>query len=444
MFVVLVVACAAAPIHVADVPERAPERSTDADRYYAIWLGGAQIGTAHETEQWSRTGVVVRRAEAMRFLRGDVLVTLATTIEITADRQLAPSQVTWTEAAHALRHGEAVRDAGGWTVTDDTGIRRLPRDAVPAELVPLIVRRDGRFAGRVFLPARGFVAGAGRIEPVAPNRLIARLVLDASAREPGDADSPGGDAFAAFAGADATIDLGLDAMPTRVVDGEGVIATRITAAQAHRSFEPVDLIAATAIPLPGPPSAAASDGSSRRLVLEADAAIPPVPGQAVRADREQAGPASERIIELELSSRLPGALPPGSAGPDRTRAITALVAGVRARIVPDLGAHPASARAAAAAATGDCTTFALAYAALAAARAIPTLIVTGFRIDGDRLIRHRWAVSWTGRAWIAVDAAFGAAPAGGDLVGLALHGADDAGLVAGERALTRVRAASLK
>jgi hypothetical protein len=57
------------------------------------------------------------------------------------------------------------------------------------------------------------------------------------------------------------------------------------------------------------------------------------------------------------------------------------------------------------------------------------------------LIRHRWAVSWTGSAWIAVDAAFGAAPAGGDLIGLAVHGADDAGLVAGEAALTMVRSA---
>jgi len=439
MLVVLVVACAAAPIHVADVPEHPAERSTDTERHYAIWLGGAQIGTAHETEQWSRTGVVVRRIEAMRFLRGDVLVTLATTIEIAADRQLAPSQVTWTEAAQTVRHGEAVRDATGWTVTDDTGVRRLPGDAIPAELVPLVVRRDGQFSGRVFLPARGFVTGAGRIDPVAPNRLIARLVLDTSRP-----DGPAGDAVAAFAGADATIDLGRDAMPARVVDGEGVIATRITAAQARRPFEPVDLIAATAIPLAGPPPGAAPNDSGRRLVLEGDVAIPPVPGQAVRADREPIAPASARVIEIELSPRLPGALPPGSTGPDRTRAIAALVAGVRARIVPDLGAHPASARAAAAAATGDCTTFALAYAALAAARAIPTLIVTGFRIDGDRLIRHRWAVSWTGRAWIAVDAAFGAAPAGGDLVGLAIHGADDAGLVAGERALTHVRAASLK
>lgn len=407
-FVVLVAACSAAP-----PPQQpdVPDQARDADRYYAIWFGGAQIGTAHETELWTHTGVIVRRREAMQFLRGDVPVALATTIEITADRALAPSQVTWTESARLVRHGEAVRDATGWTVTDDAGVRRLPHDAIPAELVPLLVRRDGRFAGGVFLPARGFVAGSGRIDPVSPNRLIARLELDAATAE-------------------ATIDLGADAMPARVVDGEGVIATRITAAEARAQFAPVDLIAATALPLGPAPS---GDGP-RRVVIDADLAVPAVPGQSSQL--------TDTGIELELSTRLRGDLPPGPSSSDRTREIAALVGRVHRRIAPDLGARPASVRTAAAAITGDCTTFALAYAALAAERAIPTRLVTGLRIDGDRLVRHRWAVSWTGRAWIAVDASFGAVPAGGDLIGLAIHDADDVGLVAGEAALTRVRGAA--
>jgi hypothetical protein len=405
-FVVFVTACAAAPSRLPD----APAVPGDSERYYAIWLGGAQVGTARETEQWSHAGLAMQRTEAMRFRRGDALVELATAIDITADHALAASRVDWTETAHAVRHGEAVRDQRGWLVTDDAGARRLPDGAIPAELAPLIVRRDGQFAGPVFLPARGFAAGAGRIEPVAPNRLVARLALDAGAI------------------AEATIDLGDDRMPARVVDGEGVIATRVTAAEAHRPFAPVDLIAATSVPLAGTPS--------HRLALDGDLAIPPVPGQA--AQRGTDG------VELELSPQLRGGLPPGPRGPDRTREIAALVARVRARIAPDLAANPSSPHTAAAATTGDCTTFALAFAALAAARAIPTFVVTGLRVDGDRLIRHRWAVAWTGRTWIAVDAAFGAVPAGGDLVGLAVHDADDIGLVAGEAALTHVRAATWK
>ncbi len=388
---------------------RAP-RLESSERQYAIWLGGAQVGTAREVESWSARGVVLRRTEAMQFLRGDVPVALATTIEIAADAALVPSRVSWTEQAQASRHGEAVRDATGWTVTDDAGVRRLPDHAIPAELTPLLVRRDGRFAGPVFLPARGFVAGAGRIDEVAPRRLVARLTFETGAA------------------AEATIDLGDDGMPVRVVDGDGVIATRITAAEAARPFVPADLIAATAIAVVGAPS--------HRVLLQGELAVPAVPGQ--RAQIVADG------VVLELSAQLGGGLPPGAPGADRTREITALVRRVRGRIAPDLAADPASVRTAGAATAGDCTTFALAYAALAGPRAIPTLVVTGLRVDGDRLIRHRWAVSWTGRAWIAVDAAFGAVPAGGDLIGLAVHEADDLGLVAGEAALTHVRAATWK
>ena len=164
--------------------------------------------------------------------------------------------------------------------------------------------------------------------------------------------------------------------------------------------------------------------------------MPPLPGQAARQTADG--------VELELSARLRGGLPPGSPGPDRTREIITLVADVRRRIAPDLAARPAPIASARTATAGDCTTFALAYAAVAGDRAIPTRVVTGFRVDGDRLIRHRWAISWTGRAWIAVDAAFGAVPAGGDLIGLAVHDAGDVGLVAGDAALTRLRAAAWK
>jgi hypothetical protein len=390
---------------VACAPVRPPAVSAprDATRYYTIWLGGARVGTAIERETWTAAGMHLQRDEQLRFARGDAEVELATTIDIDADAALAARKVRWVERAGAqTRAAEAVRDHDGWSVS--TGAH-LAAAAVPAELVPLIVRRDGAFAGAVFLPARGFVAGTGRIEPVAPGRLVARLELEGTRVE-------------------ATIDLDGEGLAARVVDGEGVIAIRASETQAHAAFPIADLIAATALPLTGQ--------RAHRVVLDGELALPPLPGQAARPTA--AG------VEVELSPALPGALPAGPPGRDRRADITALVAAVRGRITPDLGAPPA--RDPLHATAGDCTTFALAYAALAAHRGIPTRVVTGLRIDGERLVRHRWAVSWTGRAWIAVDAAFGAAPAGGDLIGLALHDADDAGLVAGEAALTRVHAAS--
>ena len=396
-------------------PGDAPSEALPADqrRLYTIWLGGAQVGTAVETEAWTRAGVALVRTEHLAFLRGDVPVELTTTIEIAADAALVPSSVHWTERGISSRSGEAARGPRGWTATLDGTTLALPPDAIPAELVPLLLRRDHRFGGAVFLPARGFMAGRGHIELVAPGRLVARLTLDAGPI------------------VEATIDLELDGTPARVVDGEGVIVMRATAAQAAASYPPVDLIAATSVPVTGVPARGAH---GHRIALIGDVAVPAVPGQAARI--------SGGALELELSSTLPGDLPDGIRGPDRGRDITSLVAGVRGRISPDLRAGGTSPRDAAAATAGDCTTFALAYAALATRSGIPTRVVTGLRVDGDHLIRHRWAVSWTGRAWIAVDSAFGAAPAGGDLIGLAIHDADDAGLIAGEAALTSVRGAA--
>ena len=395
----MLVACA----HPAPLPADAPvQLPGDELRHYTIWLGGARIGTATESETWSLGGVRLRRVEAMRFLRGDAVVELATSIEVDASLTLAPARVKWTEIGAEARSAEVFHDRTGWS-------NAMPPAAVPAELLPLLVRRDGHFEGAVFLPARGFIAGTSRIEPVAPRRLVALLTL------------------AGPTIAEATIDLDRDGMPARVIDGEGVIERRTSAFEAAEPFEAVDLIAATAIPIGG-------GARGPRLLLEGDLALPPLPGQ-----KAQPTPAG---LVVELGARLPGDLPAGDPAPDRTREIASLVAAARGRIRPDLATSPASSRDATAATAGDCTTFALAYAALAAGRGIPTRVVTGLRVDGNRLVRHRWAVSWTGTRWIAVDAAFGAAPAGGDLIGLAIHDADAAGLIAGEAALTQVRSAA--
>lgn len=408
LYVVFVLAACAAPPSLPRIAADLPDVHADQTRDYSIWLGGARVGTAIEAETWSPSGVHLERTERMHFLRGDTDVELATTIAIDADLALVAHRVHWVESANGLRHtGDAIEEAGAWR-SNVPGVA-IASGAVPAELVPLLVRRDGHFAGPVFLPARNFIGGRGRIDAVAPDRLVARLELEGGLL------------------AEATIDRASDGMPARVVDGEGVIALRISAEQAKLPFAATDLVAATAVPITG--------HRGHHLVLDGDLVVPALPGQAATA--AVAG------VSLELGAKLPGALPapPGDAGPDRGAEIRGLVASVRARITPDLAATPTSSRDADAATAGDCTTFALAYTALASRRGIPTRVVTGLRVDGDRLVRHRWAVSWTGRAWIAVDAAFGAVPAGGDLVGLAITDADDAGLVSGEAALTHVRGA---
>lgn len=405
VLLVILASCAhpAPPLPVADPPAEVPPDQT---RHYTIWLGGARVGTAVEQEHWTTAGMTLARTETLRFMRGEAEVNLATTIVIDASAALTAQRVRWTEIGLETRTAEAVRSGDGWRLS--TG-GTLDMPAVPAELVPLFVRRDGRFGGPIFLPARGFASGIGRIDPVAPRRLIAHLVLDGGAV------------------VEATIDLGADGAPARVVDGEGVIAMRVSEAQAREPFTAVDLIAATALPITG-------KHRGDRLVLDGNIALPPLPGQ--RAHVTTGG------LEVELSPALRGDLPAGAPSPERAAEIRALVATVQARIEPSLAAGPTSSRDAAHATSGDCTTFALAYAALATSRGITTRVVTGLRVDANRLIRHRWAVSWTGTRWIAIDAAFGHVPAGGNLIGLAVHDADDAGLVAGEAALTQVRGAA--
>ncbi|MGE0403214.1 MAG: hypothetical protein AB7T06_41285, partial [Kofleriaceae bacterium] len=94
-FVVVLVAsaCGSTTPAAIDSPETVPRDET---RYYTIWLGGARVGSAIETEDWSSTGVILKRVETLRFLRGDAPISLATTIEIDADSALIPRRVSWT------------------------------------------------------------------------------------------------------------------------------------------------------------------------------------------------------------------------------------------------------------------------------------------------------------------------------------------------------------
>ncbi|MBS1124838.1 MAG: hypothetical protein H6Q90_7066, partial [Deltaproteobacteria bacterium] len=54
----LLAACTTPVPRTADAPTETPP---DQERHYTIWLGGARVGTAEETEVWSRSGVVLRR-----------------------------------------------------------------------------------------------------------------------------------------------------------------------------------------------------------------------------------------------------------------------------------------------------------------------------------------------------------------------------------------------
>jgi transglutaminase-like putative cysteine protease len=55
-------------------------------------------------------------------------------------------------------------------------------------------------------------------------------------------------------------------------------------------------------------------------------------------------------------------------------------------------------------------------------------VVTGYRLDGDRLVRHRWALVALDGRWLAVDPTLGELPAAPGHLALAAHGGSAAEL----------------
>jgi transglutaminase-like putative cysteine protease len=70
-------------------------------------------------------------------------------------------------------------------------------------------------------------------------------------------------------------------------------------------------------------------------------------------------------------------------------------------------------------------------------------IFTGFVLDGSTLVRHRWAVVWTGARWLPVDPSSGDAPAPPDLFALAVHDTSAEALAGAEAAFAPLRRASV-
>jgi hypothetical protein len=404
VLVVLAASACAAPRTVGPDVSDAPAPPRDAIRYYTLWWHGERIGSAVEEERATRSGIHLERRERVVVRRGDQLSATELVIAIDADAALRATAVTATLRDGATeRLGRAERSPDGWRITvDGEPPRTAPADAEPSELVPLIVRRDGGFTGAVLLPGRGFAIARGRVEREGPDRYRASITTELGALE-----------------AAITVDGAGDAVVVAAADG--VVARRASAAEVARRFAPAEAIAAGALAVTG--AVGVRDTVDLRIAAITRGAPPPLPGQRVRV-----GDDGWRVA---LDAALPGALPPGRGTADVT-AIAALARRVAADITDDLGASATGDPRHAVA--GDCTVHALAFAARAGDAGIDTRIVTGYRLDGDHLIRHRWALAWTGAAWIAVDPTFGEAPAAPRLLGLAVHGVSSAELALADAA----------
>lgn len=385
---VALLGCSSAPVVTdpIDWPE-APRRATTA--YYDLRWDGALIGEATQRDAPDR----LSRTERVTVRRGDAVVTDEVRLEIERVDGAARAVRLSRASGGALTGGQAVATGAGWTVRVDGEPPVTLPPARPFEDVIAQPPGPDGFAGPVLLAGWGFAVAPLAIEPVG-DAWRATLIVDGGA-------------------VTAELRYGPDRVLERVISGDGVTAER-RADSAPPGFAPIEVVDGNAIELIG--------GAADTIDFpDALTPVPALPGQRV-------APLATGGWQVTLDDRAADGLPPGPPGPDRAAELTALTFAVADRIDDDLGATAATVGAARVATRGDCTTHALALVAAADDAGLPTRVITGLRLDGTALVRHRWVAAWTGRRWQAVDPTYRESPARPLLVGLAAHGARTAEL----------------
>jgi hypothetical protein len=406
-----------APTDLDDLP--APHPLAGHEAHYALTWRGERIGDATETLR-PRPGALgelrMVRRERLTLRRQDTTVALETAITIDTDDRLR------ARAVHVLRQtgadglrGAARREPDGrWRLSwGDEPPRHAAAEAVPIELVPLLVAAapERRFDGTVLLSGYGFAVANLWLEPDGPDRVRAALETTAGvARSVAWLDERG---------------------TVRRVDADtGVGAARVAPAALGEPFAPPEMVSAAALAVAGAPA-----DPPVLSVTPAPAAPPALPGQRAEHDGDVLqlrllpgdGPAVPAVVDAKEPSAAARRLAPLAAelvrgAADRRAEVVALARATATLIDDDLGAPGTSAGAALAMGRGDCTAHALLFATLAEARGIATRLVTGYRLEGRTLVRHRWAVAKVDGVWMAVDPTWGEAPASPRLIGLAMHG----------------------
>jgi hypothetical protein len=402
--VVLVAACGGGRAQVPDDLDEDLSHPADTTRVqYTLWWNGARIGDADLRVTRDDHGVHLSRAEHVQLMRGGALAASRLTIDVQADRTLRASEVDVANLGDGGSDGRATRARDGtWQIAvDGEKARSAPADVVPDELVPMIVARDHHFRGDVMLSGRGFAIATLEVRRSGDG-------YDATLTVPGGVEQ-------------SKLSIDPDGMLDRASGADGVVAVRALAADVAQPFDPPEIVDATAIPVAGEID---PDATHVSLALSAIAhdAPPALPGQTVKVEGDRWG--------VVLDPSLPGGPAADPAGADRSDDIAELAKHVTERITDDLSTTVTTMDQARHAKSGDCTTHALLFAALAGDAGIDARIVTGFRLDGGRLVRHRWAIAWNGSAWMSVDPTFGEAPARSYLFGLAVSSprSDDLGL----------------
>lgn len=402
---------------------------------FAITYNGARIGYASERVR----GRSLHRREEITVRRGDALVQLITIIDIELDTTWRANAVRVERRVGAtVTRGKAVRAGQQWLVTfGDEPPRRVRGDAIPLELLPLVLARNNqrRFRGPVLLSGYGFASARIAVQPRGAAEL--ETILSTAA---GNART--------------IIDLADDGTIARVRGEVG--AVRIRRAELGAPFSPPELVDTSSLRVAGRPPRV---GPVELTLHNAPARLPPaLPGQRIRHGADGwhvtllAGnrnpvapePVPNHLVADPGMKRIASAIVSRAGAASPAAKLAALTRATRTLLLNDMAAPVHEARAALALGRGDCTSHAALLSSLATSVGVPTRLVTGFRLDGGRLIRHRWVIGKTGSGWIAVDPTYGEAPARPRLLGLAVHDSSAAQLaIVDDMAFARLRGVSV-
>jgi hypothetical protein len=434
-------------------PARRPLRGYEA--HFHITWNGARIGDASESLRLHASGrlrferrerITVRRGEALAHSELDLVIDMDDALRA---RRIAVRQI----ASGALRHGVARRTArGDWLVTfGDEPPRLIPGATVPAEQIPLMLAAapahdEVRFDGPVMLPGYGFAVAHLRVEAEDARHLLATL------------SSAEGELRSRFV-------LGQGGTLLRVEGEDGSGAERVDPAAAEVPFAPPEVVDAASIAIERPLPQAAQEPALLLLapIPSGHVLPPPLPGQHIESRHgawyvrlshgdafappdtpEPYRPVAPTAAPDAALERLAARITAQSSDGSEREQAHALARATAALLADDLGAPAASAHTTLLLGRGDCSAHAVLFADLARARGIPVRLVTGFRVEGDRLLRHRWAIVAVDGSWIAVDPTYGEAPASPRLIGLAVHGTRTAELALADEVafagLSRIRA----
>ncbi|HVV84491.1 MAG TPA: transglutaminase domain-containing protein [Kofleriaceae bacterium] len=411
------------------------------ERTYALTWGGAPLGWAVERDdgrRWQRREQVVVR-------RGDAVVASELELTITRGGDGAADSVAlsrWQDGP--VVRGRATAVDGGWRVELDGEAPVTVPAATPFELALAAAPWTGPFRGPVLLPGYGFAVADLTLVPDGDDEDDGDVGDDGAVGAVGARDGApvARRALAGRAAAwTATLTIGgrplvatirydADGAIREIRGADGVVASRTQAGALAAPPAPIEVVGGNPLAVEGldaPGATATGPGAAPRRIWLPDASgpLPPaLPGQRVTTSPDRPG----WIVRFDAAAPADLAPPDTGETPDRSALAAALAHQVADELADDLGATALTQGGARDARRGDCTTHALRFAALAADAGLPTRLVTGLRLDGGALVRHRWVLAWTGTRWTPIDPTYGEAPAAPVLLGLAVHGARAADL----------------